>query len=364
MIDKRCAVLVNFTANTYHWGCYGTSMEIYQTLNDLGYYVNWLSNRDVWGLYPSPLLLNNYDDCDFANRVFKGNRTLHTALIEADVIIVNGEGTLHHLDAGPRNLLYLMYAARRYLDKPVHLINHSCHPTGGDPLSEPALSLYGGVLRTLNLVVPRETHSAAILRDLGVTARQGFDCLPRFIDRHGIAAESAEEGPLLLSGGIAMPEAAAHRIASVVARFVRPGQKVRFLSGAKAFPASEDNMHIARMREALPELEVVVARSMSEWLDEINRAACVISGRFHHTLAAATLRTPVITFPSNTPKIDAVCGMLGLDAPIAYDEPNFEGILELRLQELSNGRAGCVSAAARNEMVALAGQNFAGLDAS
>ena len=34
-MDKPQALLLNFTANTYHWGCYGTSMELWQTLDAL-----------------------------------------------------------------------------------------------------------------------------------------------------------------------------------------------------------------------------------------------------------------------------------------------------------------------------------------
>ena len=318
MIDRRCAVIVNFTANNYHWGCYGTSMEIYNSLYERGYYVNWLGVTDIHRLTPAPSTLEEFQSIDFAKRLFNANPTLYAALNDADVVVVNGEGTLHGRHNGSRNLLYIMHAARKILQKPVHLINHSCYPPNDADPSEPIALFYRGVILALNSVVARETISADILGKLGVSVHRGFDCLPRFIDRHAVAPYEAEHGPIILSGGAALSEAAAARIAAIVGRFVRPGQAVRFLSGAKRAATTEDTLHFSRMREAIPALEMAVARSMSEWLEEINRGACLVSGRFHHTLAAAMLDTPVVAFPSNTPKIAAVCDMLGLDAPIPY----------------------------------------------
>ena len=50
---------------------------------------------------------------------------------------------------------------------------------------------------------------------------------------------------------------------------------------------------------------------------EIGSAACLISARFHHSLAAIAQQTPVIAFPSNTPKVEATVEMLGLE-PRSY----------------------------------------------
>ena len=42
-LNGKKATLLNFTADSYHWGCYGTSIEIYHTLLEKGFYVNTVS---------------------------------------------------------------------------------------------------------------------------------------------------------------------------------------------------------------------------------------------------------------------------------------------------------------------------------
>lgn len=358
MLDKKCALLLNFTANTYHWGCYGTSLELYETLIEKGYYINYISVTDIQNISPSPESINDFDDIEFANKFYKNNRSILTSAKDADVIISNGEGTLHGLEKPVLNLLYLMYSTRKYFNKPVFLINSSCYPTDGDPPSEPSSTLYGGVLRALNRVVVREARSAEILRDLGVKTKQGFDCLPRFIARRACRQSDANNGPLLLSGGVVMTGESAFTIASVISRSMKPGQTIRYLSGAKNALAPEDMGHAARMREAIPAMEIIVANSMSEWLDQINQASCLISGRFHHTLAAVALNTPIIAFPSNTPKITAICDMLGLSSPISYDAENFDALLEKRLKEVSQGESLRIPSTASRRMLELAARNF------
>ena len=46
-----------------------------------------------------------------------------------------------------------------------------------------------------------------------------------------------------------------------------------------------------------------------------------MSGRFHHSIAAAYLGTPFVLCASNTPKNNALLEELGLSKPLSYDEP-------------------------------------------
>jgi hypothetical protein len=55
----------------------------------------------------------------------------------ADLLVVNGEGTLHGVSDNVRGLLYFVYAAAQRLGKRVQIINHSCYPEDGATLTDP-----------------------------------------------------------------------------------------------------------------------------------------------------------------------------------------------------------------------------------
>jgi polysaccharide pyruvyl transferase WcaK-like protein len=360
-MNRKCALILNFTANTYHWGCYGTCLEIYQQLLERGYYVNWLDVRSTHNLEPRPAQGKDFTDPDFAARFFEHNKAVYHALTEADVVVVNGEGTLHRLNPGPVTLLYLMYAARCFLGKPVHLINHSFFPSGSETPDPSADTIYGAVASVLTRIVPRETASAGVLRRLGLSVEQGFDCLPLFIARHRIEPASFRTGPVVLAGGISIEQETAERIARVVSHTAGNSRPVLFLTGAKARPAGEDATVFAWMSAQFPGLQRVEATSMSEWLQTIATASCLVSGRFHHTIAAAMLGTPLIVLPSNTPKVSAVCDMLDLAPPLAGDGPQLDDLVAAGLQLALDGSAPVVPPATCESIRQLATNNFAGL---
>lgn len=361
MFPERTALILNFTGNTYHWGCFGTSYEIYQTLLERGYAPSFLSVNAMHSLRPSPQSIEEMLSKSFATQMMNAQPFIRTAIAETDIVVVNGEGTLHRNAPGPLNLLFFMFAARAYYGKPVHLINHSFYPSGGREPSEAADAIYAAVATKLNRVVPREPYSLEIARRLGIAAVQGFDCLPRFIMRHKDELVPLKLGALILSGGIAMPEQVARTIARVAGKCRNPGQKLIYLTGAKKFPASEDATIFRWMKSEQDDIQAYNAESMEDWLDMIGGATGMISGRFHHSLAAAALGVPFITFPSNTPKIQATNEMLGLEPPIAYDDPALEEKLALEVRTIASGKGRVVDESVRRRLLEYAEQNFSGL---
>jgi len=360
-LERPTALILNFTGNVYHWGCHGTSSEIYQSLLERGYQVNWLDVRSTHALTPQPESEADFGSVAFVATFFKIHPNLEFALTDADVVVVNGEGTLHRSFRAPLNLLFLMHAARNIFGKPVHLINHSFFPSGGEALDPVADGLYGRVARTLTRVVPREPVSRSILARLGVNCTQGFDCLPRYLARHGFTGASRIEGPLLLSGGVNMNAETAGRVAAALRPHLGSGRRVSFLAGAKGYPAPEDAVIYEWMRASLPELEWQEARTMEAWLVAIASASCLVSGRFHHTIAAATLGTPAVTFPSNTPKTSAMCDLFGLDAPITYADPEFITKTTHAIDVALCGQARLATADALAAVLGYAENNFSGL---
>jgi polysaccharide pyruvyl transferase WcaK-like protein len=360
-VDKKLAALINFTGNSYHWGCHGTSLEVYQTLLERGYYVEILEVEDTHSLSPTPELVEHYDDAAFLKTYVAANPRLARMLANADVVVVNGEGTLHRTHKAPLNLLYLMYVAKKAFRKQVHLINHSFFPNGDAEPNEVRDRIYGGVARALDRVVPREALSRSILERLGVKAAQGFDCLPRFIERHKMTGSARMGAGILVSGGVAFTPATCAAVGKLLKRFGNAGGPVMFLTGAKGNAAREDAAIFAGIKGEFPAIELADARSMRSWLECIGAARCLVSGRYHHTLAAASLGVPFMVLPSNTPKIEATLEMLG--APDALAPPTDAGFGRIGsfIDECLAGNAKPVDMQRIRDVVSLSGNNFDGL---
>jgi hypothetical protein len=361
-MDKPHAVLLNFTGNSYHWGCFGTAYEIWQTLLERGYTVDTVEVQETHETGPTPAVSNDFVDPGFFARFEQQNPRIARVLRHADVVVVNGEGTLHRSRNGPINLLYLMFVAKLFMGKPVHLINHSFYPSGGtDPC--PLDDLYASVAAALDKVVPRETTSAAILERLGVQHIQGFDCLPRFIDRHGLVHSAAPAGGsgIVVTGGVLLMDDDIHGLTRALKPFVDAHVPVRYLTGARNDPAFEDARQFELVKAALPQVELAAATSMKAWLDTIASARCLVSGRYHHSLAAASLGVPFLAVASNTPKIEATMQMLdGPQVLPALDEGAIERIGYF-IERSLRGESEPVKLASIRNAIELAENNFLGL---
>jgi len=113
----KTALILNFTGNSYHYGCYGTAHEIYYRLLESGYFVNFVSVRATHGLECYPHTGEEFLDPTFAKTFIKANPTLISSVYEADIVVVNGEGTLHSLSRGSMTLLYMIYTAKKVFKK-------------------------------------------------------------------------------------------------------------------------------------------------------------------------------------------------------------------------------------------------------
>ena len=93
------------------------------------------------------------------------------------------------------------------------------------------------------------------------------------------------------------------------------------LLGARGYPAADDTKFAAALQAAVGgKFDVVLATSEFDWLCRIRDASLLISGRFHHSIAAVCMRTPCIVLASNTPK---TTGLLLLLAEMASNPEAF-----------------------------------------
>ncbi|MEM6638959.1 MAG: polysaccharide pyruvyl transferase family protein [Pseudomonadota bacterium] len=314
---RRKCVLLNDTSDWYHFGCTATSHAIHDQLRRREYSVTSVPIHEITGLR-IPLQRVEQIDEEF---VYKSFRTAHPEVVSrletADEVVVNGEGTLHRLNAQPLSLLYLMRIASARLGKPVHVINHSCYPNGVATVSnDAATELYRHVYDGLASVAVREPVSAALLRNIGLDVTESFDCLPLYIRSLYESADTTPRRPyVVIAGGVTLTAASAPVFADLIEELGHRGLDVQILVGARAYPASDEAPFVHELlRVAGRNATVRSATSTAEWLDAIGGARLLVSGRFHHTIAAAFLNTPFLVAQSNTPKIDGLLNRLKLDA--------------------------------------------------
>ena len=80
----------------------------------------------------------------------------------------------------------------------------------------------------------------------------------------------------------------------------------------------------------------------------------LLSGRFHHSIAAAWMGTPLVSLPSNTRKIDGLLQRLGLPAM-----PPPAAVLDRVRHLLETPADGLIADDTREELLSLAKRNFA-----
>lgn len=325
-LGGRKAVIINFTADSYHWGCYGTSMEIYHTLLESNYYIDTISVNAVHSISPSIEKADDFNSDSFFTTYCNANLEMCRTLQTADLIVVNGEGTLHRMNKAPLNLLYLMLICKKYFQKPVLLINFSCFPNGDASALEKQTMLYPQILKHMDQVTARESMSFNLLQNAGVKAQLGFDCLPRFLKRHKLTNTHTPEGHVLISGGVSLAEEDLSFFASLIDLLSQKGIAVRYLTGAKSHPANEDAKfwENLKIRTDTKNVKFVMADTMLDWVDELRTASFLFSARFHHTIAALSIGTPFGHFESNTPKISAALQTLNEPSETVFK--NQEGL--------------------------------------
>ena len=355
-------LLVNDTYAWYHWGCTATSLGLSTTIASLGCTLDYLKIDDIYRFSLLPKTLADFDNGQFLKQVAQAHPLIFQQLQQADVIVINGEGTLHGLSKPVIVLLYLAYIARVYLKKPVHIINHSAYPREATDIQ-----VYRYVYERMDFIAVREQTSYQWLKQHGITPHVlSFDCLPLGLAACQLAknVEALPRPRVLITNGVNLTEAFIPAITQLIQKLQHTGYEVCLLSGAKAYLATDLKRFIEWMNEACKDapLTLLNPTSLTDWFRAVQQASCLISGRFHHSIAAYFLDTPFVLMESNTPKVKALCNVLQQPSPILYSQSNFKELLWQRTDEvLSNNAPNEAAAEIKNVLRQRALLNFSGL---
>ena len=263
--------------------------------------------------------VDDFDNHDYFKLFSKELPEVISKIEFSDIIVINGEGSIHGIRKISLTLLYLAYVSKIKFNKTVHIINHSAYPSSDGSLHDlVANRLYQKVYSLVDYIAIREPESHQVMSQLGVKAAQSFDSLPIYINEsyEGIGTPSED---IVYSGSVAYTDNSVEIQAEYIKYLISAGHKVKFLTGASDFPDMREKALIDKLQALVPELGVLNAQSLDEWLEQIQTARLFISGRFHHTIAAICFGTPCIVLNSNTKKVDSILKMLSMPSPLRYN---------------------------------------------
>ena len=249
---------------------------------------------------------------------------------DANELIVNGEGTIHHDSIGARSLIGLCVAGKR-LGKRVTILNCSIYALGD--------ALLTALRNSVDQIVVREPVSHRYLTGRGVEATLAADCL--FLASQRRQSDAAipnglksliDSGkriavytPGVLSGSGQVPSSL---IREDVKQLVNAGYSVLYY-----VVEAEDEHLAAAAKQAGAVIIPLGALSWDEVFPFLRSASLVVSGRYHINIFSAVCGVPFIPMQTNTEKMEGLLKLFKIqDASVM----TVAGSSERRLQ-LSSG---------------------------
>lgn len=230
-----------------------------------------------------------------------------TKIDDADIVLVNAEGSVHGSREFARELISVAdYSKARGI--PAVFLNgvYQNNDAGMDQL-----------MRQFALVFVRESRSQAELDPAGNKAK----VVPDMLLSHEPAAtrHSGKMIDCLITDSVSSEVTAASlRAADATSRttFVsmrmRPKSRARTVRSAVTFQLQKQFARQAGPARIYGWGQDVLCRTLDDLVSLVRASRLVITGRFHMACLCLLLRTPLIAHPSNSHKIEGMLGDVGL----------------------------------------------------
>ena len=231
---------------------------------------------------------------------WEGDATIRTAMSHADIIVINGEGTLHHGRPGAARLLRVTEVAGNV---PVALVN---------ALYQDNPPEWGRWLSRLAHVSTRDSRSAdaiaavtgrkpVVVPDLTLSAR--IDGRPRTVPiTYGDSVKDEVTAALA-----ARADRGAAPLVPSLSALKRPKGRSALMRRLRDWHIAR---HTVRMRAAHPTLEICATEDA--YAARIAAARLHVTGRFHGVCYAIAAGTPFLAITSNSWKTEALIADAGL----------------------------------------------------
>lgn len=285
--------LFNDTSRSGHFGCDAVVDTILSVVRDRGGAV----------VYRHPV-----------GQDWRGDAVAQDHMKQSDIVIVNGEGTIHHSAAGAVALSAVAPFARS-LNKPVFLINATIQDNDASVVE--GLSAFDGIW-------VRETRSSDELRRLGLSHDL---CGDLSLHRALPPATRTVGRPIVIDS---VRNELMHRLAAEARRLDAEALSMKYRDGKiLAFPNPFPETGFTR--SLMVERPVEGVQDHAGFAAFMGSHAWMLTGRFHSVCMALNMRLPFLAFPSNTWKIDAIAQ----DAGISLERIIHDGLEELLATEYS-----------------------------
>lgn len=271
-------VILNDTATRYHHGCARVMRLLTEGVTRAGCTVTFcIPARADWARDPAML----------------------AAIGQADLIVINGEGTLHDGAAqGARLLSVLDHPARRRV--PVALVNALWQDNPAD---------WSRWLPDLALIAARDSRSAASLSLAGAKDVRWLPDLSLSGDQP--AANEPRQG-LIIGDSVRW---SARRALGHAAQRRRAHSLPTKTLGSPVWAYRPLNAALWRLYHLTPfgpRPPFALARNEGEYLRLLSRASGHITGRFHGVCLSMVTQTPFLALASTTSKVEMLLADAGL----------------------------------------------------
>jgi len=249
----------------------------------------------------------------------------------ADLVVVNGEGSLYRRNQSAVRELFLAWFCKTRLGVPTMFVNGSSHLTDVDPVLPPMVRK---TFAALDAVAVREPPSYRNLRHYApdVDVKYFPDSAFVFTPSHARETPTAQKirdeigpGPHFYFDPSPMPmddragaSSALHRMISALKGVV---PRAVFVSTG---PGDDYIERTARETGSV----FVRIYDYREWMSLIRDARFLVTGRYHNVIMAAIMGIPSITFASASHKVHGACEMLEGLAGSPYDPTNLRPHLQ------------------------------------
>lgn len=309
---KETILFINDTEDNYHFGCSATSIAIKNIIKNYDYDIQTITVDEIWKAKTPPQNMLDFTSDKFKMDYIKRNEDIINKIINADKIIVNGEGTILGFNnrIGTQNLLYLIKIAQDY-NKEVSIINHSCFPVFTPYEDNDVMIIYSMIYSKLCSCVVRDIRSLAIVKQLNCDNVQlGFDCLPLYIENYYKRPQNfkyEKQSYICLSGGCEFVNIFENFLKQNVKKLHKKyKKKIVFLMSNTTIKSLDDLKCIDIIQsfnsKSKIKIDIFYANNTNEFLSFIENSYFQISGRFHHSIAATYFNIPFICFTSHSPK--------------------------------------------------------------
>lgn len=242
-----------------------------------------------------------------AHMDWKQNPAVHEAVRAARLVIVNGEGTIHHNSAAGRKLLEVGGFSRGE-GVPAVLLNCGWEDNG---------EAFSAMLRDFAMVAARDHLSAEQMRVSGCRV------VP------DLSLYLSGEGPALVRGGVGFTDSVIRPVALGLERLRKQcGGKVNSIqhvgSGALAtYRFFRSYVGLADLRQPGFLMGMLMLRhqqyraqvpTAQDYLRQLAGLELLVSGRFHACTLSLVMGTPFVAIDSNSHKIRALVSDAGLGA--------------------------------------------------